>query len=136
MFFSKNKQVSDLFICILLFTLILFRSYFEYLANEIIYEIFEYLDVYHGFFYLNNRFKNLLINSNLPFQINISNLSKTNLELYHEHMINPNRHRINILRLSNPFIVDLVFSPPRTICDFIQLERMSIQNIFIIFSNI
>ncbi|CAF5054351.1 unnamed protein product, partial [Rotaria sp. Silwood1] len=91
-------------------------SHFEDLANEIIYEIFEYLDVYHvyqGFFYLNIRFQNLLINTNLPIQINIPTMSKTNFELYHQNMIKPNKHRIDLLHLSNPFTVDIIFSPPR-----------------------
>ena len=74
------------------------RSRFEDLANEIMYEIFEYLDVYHvyqGFYYLNTRFKNLRINTNLLIQINIPTMSKTNFELYHQDMIKPNKHRIN-----------------------------------------
>ncbi|CAF1067829.1 unnamed protein product [Rotaria sordida] len=107
------------------------KSYFENLANETIYEIFEYLDVYdvyHGFFYLNNRFKNLLINFNIPFQINLSTISKSDFELYNKNVIKPNKYRINILRLSNPFTVDIIFSPPRIICDFIQLEKLIFDN--------
>jgi hypothetical protein len=108
------------------------RSHFESLANETIYEIFDYLnpyDIYQGFFYLNNRFRNLLINSNFPIQINISTMSKSNFELYHKNMIKPNKHRINILHLSNPFTVDIIFSPPRIICEFIQLETLILDNI-------
>ncbi|CAF3635086.1 unnamed protein product [Rotaria sp. Silwood1] len=108
------------------------KSHFEDLANEIIYEIFEYLDVYHvyqGFFYLNIRFQNLLINTNLPIQINIPTMSKTNFELYHQNMIKPNKHRINLLHLSNPFTVDIIFSPPRLILQFIQLETLILDNI-------
>jgi len=44
-------------------------------------------------------------------------------------MIKPNKHRINILRLSNPFTIDLIFSPPNIICDFIQLEKLIFDNI-------
>ncbi|CAF2994053.1 unnamed protein product, partial [Rotaria sp. Silwood2] len=108
------------------------KFHFEILANEIIYEIFEYLDVYdiyYGFYYLNNRFKNLIINSHHPFQVNISTISKSNFEFYHENMIKPNKHRIKILRLSNAFTVDIIFSPPRIICDFIQLEKLIFDNI-------
>ncbi|CAF1452622.1 unnamed protein product [Rotaria sordida] len=46
----------------------------EELANEILYEIFEYLDgydIYKGFYKLNNRFQNLSINSNILTKINI-----------------------------------------------------------------
>ncbi|CAF3982612.1 unnamed protein product [Rotaria sordida] len=54
---------------------------FEDLANEILYEIFDYLDVYDiykGFYNLNNRFQNLAINSNVFTKINISTISKSN----------------------------------------------------------
>jgi hypothetical protein len=97
-----------------------------------VYEIFEYLDIndaYEGFFNLNQRFKNLFINSNLPIQVNISTISKSKFEHYHKNIILPNKHRINILRLSNPFTVDIVFSPPRIISKFIQLESLILDNI-------
>ena len=57
------------------------RTVLEDLANEIIYEIFDYLDIYHvyqGFSNLNKRFRNLLEDSNLPIQINISTMTKSN----------------------------------------------------------
>ncbi|CAF3334409.1 unnamed protein product [Rotaria socialis] len=91
---------------------------FENLANEIIYDIFEYLDVYdiyYGFYHLNKRFKNLTIYSNLHCQVDISTMSKSNFESYYEDIIKPNKNRIKILRLSNPFTIDLIFSPPRVI---------------------
>ncbi len=108
------------------------RSFFEDLANEILYEIFEYLDIYHvyqGFFNLNKRFENLFINSNLPIQINISTISKSNFEGYHKNVILPNKHRINFLRISNPFTVDIVLSPPPIISEFLQLETLILDNI-------
>jgi len=112
--------------------LILFRSVLENLPNEILYEIFEYLDIYHiydGFYKLNKRFKNLFNNSNLPIRINISTMTKTNFERYYKKIILPNRRRINILRLSNPFTVDIVFSPSRIITQFSQLETLILDNI-------
>ncbi|CAF1267412.1 unnamed protein product [Rotaria sordida] len=108
------------------------KSIFENLANEIIYEIFEYIDtydVYYIFFNLNKRFENLFLNSNLPLQINISTISKSKFEDYHQNIIIPNRHRIDILRLSNPFTVDIIFSPPRIILKFIQLKTLVLDNI-------
>ncbi|CAF4493784.1 unnamed protein product [Rotaria sp. Silwood2] len=80
------------------------RSILEHLANEMIYEIFEYLDyydVYNGFCYLNKRFQYLVLYS-----------------------IIPNKHRINVLSLSNPFAVDIVLSPPPIISDFVRLETL------------
>jgi hypothetical protein len=44
-------------------------------------------------------------------------------------MILPNRFRINYLHLSNPFTFDLLFSPPRFICQFIQLEILILDHI-------
>jgi len=88
-----------------------FRSRFEYLPNEIVYEIFKYLDTYHvyeGFFNLTKRFKNLFY-SNLPFKVNISIMSKQKFQYYHKNLIIPSRHRINILRLSNPFPTNIIF---------------------------
>ncbi|CAF1183921.1 unnamed protein product, partial [Rotaria sordida] len=107
-------------------------SYFEHLPNEIIYDIFQYLDVYHvyeAFFYLNQRFQNLVINRNFLIQINIPTMSKSNFDLYHKNMIKPNKYRINYIRLSNSFTVDMIFSPPRIICYYIQLETFIFDNI-------
>jgi hypothetical protein len=56
-------------------------------------------------------------------------MSKSNLDLYLKNLILPNKKRINYLRLSNPFTVDIVFSPPRVICQFIQLETLILENI-------
>ncbi|CAF1213217.1 unnamed protein product [Rotaria sordida] len=105
---------------------------FENLSNEIIYEIFDYLGIYyayHGFFNLNQRFNNFFINSNLHIQIDISSMSKLNFEQYYKDIILPNKYRINYLRLSNVFTVDIIFSPPRLISKFFQLETLVFDNI-------
>jgi len=108
------------------------KSIFENLPNETIYEIFEYLDiydVYQAFLNLNKRFENLFLHSNLPFQVNISTMSKPKFKYYHQNIIIPNRHRINILRLSNPFTTNIVFSPPKIILKFVQLETLVLDHI-------
>jgi hypothetical protein len=115
-----------------LLSCILFRYVLEDLANEIIYEIFDYLDishVYDGFFDLNKRFKKLLNNSNLPIQINISTITKKDFQRRYKKIILPNRYRINHLRLSNPFTTDIVFSPSRIITQFSQLKSLVLDNI-------
>jgi len=56
-------------------------------------------------------------------------MTKTNFQHYYIKIILPNKHRINILRLSNPFTVDIVFSPPRLITQFSQLEILVLDNI-------
>ncbi|CAF3429543.1 unnamed protein product [Rotaria sp. Silwood1] len=101
-------------------------QHYEDLANQVFYEIFEYMDIYHiyeGFFNLNTPFKNSLMHSNVPIQINISTVSQSNFEWYYKNIIVLNIHRINILRLSNPFTaLILFFSQPWLISTFLQLE--------------
>ncbi|CAF3791312.1 unnamed protein product, partial [Rotaria sp. Silwood1] len=104
-----------------------FRYLFEDLANEILYEILEYLDtydIYKAFYNLNKRFQNLAINSNVLTKINISAMSKSNFEDYNRNIFIPNRKRIKLLRLSNPFTADIIFSPTRTILNFGQPETL------------
>ena len=56
-------------------------------------------------------------------------MSKSTFERYHKNVIIPNQHRIDYLRLSNPFIVDMIFSPPILISRFIQLEKLVLDQI-------
>ncbi|CAF5126517.1 unnamed protein product, partial [Rotaria sp. Silwood1] len=107
--------------------LLLFRYCLEDSANEILYEIFEYLDgydIYKGFYNLNNRFQNLAINSNILTKINISTISKTNFEDYYHNILIPNQSQITFLRLSNPFVAEIIFSEARLILNFIRLETI------------
>ncbi|CAF3999166.1 unnamed protein product, partial [Rotaria sordida] len=108
------------------------RTYFEDLSNEIIYEIFEYLDYFHVykiFFNINLRFHNLIINSTLPIRINISSISKSDFNRYNKDIIMTNIDRINALRLSNIFIYDLIISPFHILSKFVRLERLILDNI-------
>ncbi|CAF4226210.1 unnamed protein product, partial [Rotaria sordida] len=106
------------------------KSVFEHLSNEIIFEMFNYLDLYHvyyGFFSLNKWFKYLLVDSNILIKTNTPAISKSKFKHY-KNIINPNKNRINILRLSNQFTVDIVFSSPYIISKFIQLEKLILEN--------
>ncbi|CAF3852374.1 unnamed protein product [Adineta steineri] len=79
-------------------------SQFEDLSNELIYEIFEYLDYYHsyqGFFYLNSRFRSRFTQSTLPLKINIDLTIQSNFNCFKQDIIIPNKQRIHSLRLSN-----------------------------------
>ncbi|CAF0884673.1 unnamed protein product [Rotaria sordida] len=108
------------------------KSLLEDLPHEIFYDIFEYFDMYHiykGFFNLNKRFRNLITYSNFFHKINISIMSKNDFEGFHVNIIIPNRHRIISLRLSNPFIPQIVFSSSRVISQFIHLEQLVLNNI-------
>ncbi|CAF4223586.1 unnamed protein product, partial [Adineta steineri] len=102
---------------------------FEHLSNELIYEIFDYLDFYSihkSFLNLNIRFYNLINSSTLPIKINLSSISKSNFQLYYEHIIIPYQNRITLLQLSNRFIPDL-FSVPFN--NMIQLQTLVLKNI-------
>ncbi|CAF1506325.1 unnamed protein product [Rotaria sordida] len=108
------------------------KSCLENLTDEILFEIFDYLDTYYiykGFYHLNKRFKNIFINSNISEAINILPMSKLNFENYYINIILPNRNRINLLRLTNPFTLDAIFSPPSIILEFIRLEILILDNI-------
>ncbi|CAF4429026.1 unnamed protein product, partial [Adineta steineri] len=101
-------------------------SHFENLANELIYEIFDYLDLYdtyNAFSNLNLRYENLLEKSILPLKINISTMSKSSFEYYFTNIIIPNQDRIISLHLSNLFIVDRIFS---SLSNFTQLKTLII----------
>jgi hypothetical protein len=108
------------------------KSIFEDLSNELIYEMFDFLDDYHiykAFFDLNKRFENLLIHSILPIKINILSLSKSNFQDYYSDIIELNKHRITSLHLSDLFIIDIILSPPCNISKFIRLETLILDHI-------
>jgi hypothetical protein len=106
--------------------------YFEDLSNEIIYEIFEYLDaydIYEGFRDLNRRFQNLLLTSTIPLKINHLFLSKSTFYRYFTHLITPNIHRIRSFRLSDPFISDLGSLLIQNTSKFTRLETLILDGI-------
>ncbi|CAF4326544.1 unnamed protein product, partial [Adineta steineri] len=70
---------------------------FEDLSNEIIYEIFEFLDAFHSYQAFNNlniRFRNFVTYSNPPLKINISSITRTNFRDYNTNFIIPSQDRI------------------------------------------
>jgi hypothetical protein len=106
---------------------------FEDLSNEVIYEIFEFLDhfhVYEAFFNLTLRFRRLLTHSTLPMKINLSPMSKSTLQRYCQDILLHNQHRIYLLRLSNLFMYDdRAFSLFRITSNFCRLETVIFDNI-------
>ncbi|CAF1463797.1 unnamed protein product [Adineta ricciae] len=90
-------------------------SCFEDFCSELIYEIFDYLDtydVYQGFFYLNERFRNLCAHLHLVVQVDVLSTSKSVLQPYYDDFIAPNKHHIRSLHLLDPLAVDLFVSSP------------------------
>ncbi|CAF3622400.1 unnamed protein product [Adineta steineri] len=105
---------------------------FEDLSNELIYEIFELLDfhyVYNAFYSLNTRFHNLIVNSTLPIEVNLSSISKSTFQRFNKDIILPNKHRIHSLHLSNLCLYDDISSPIHIISEFLHLETLSLNNI-------
>ena len=83
-------------------------SKFEDLPNEVIYEIFDYLnicDVFDIFSLLNYRFDHLLYDLPIPLNLDLLLISKRNFNVYAKHLIEKNLTRLRSLRLSNPLII-------------------------------
>jgi hypothetical protein len=78
---------------------------------------------------VNSRFQSLLFNSTIPIKTDIPTVWKSNFKHYYEDMIIPNKHRVNVLRLSDPFIADTFATPPHLLSTFIRLEILILDNI-------
>ena len=105
---------------------------FENLSNEIIYDIFEYLNshhVYESFFNLNQRFQNLLIRSNLPIRIHISSITKPTFHNYINDLIKPHLNRVESIQFSNSFAAGMSTDLLLIMNNFIQLKTLIIHDI-------
>ncbi|CAF1233153.1 unnamed protein product [Rotaria sp. Silwood1] len=94
-------------------------------SNEVIYEIFEYLDFYdidQTFLKLNIRYHSLINNPIFYIKINISSMSKNAFESYCKHILIPYQNRIHSINLANLFSFYLLSSPFRTLSRFPRLE--------------
>ncbi|CAF0959427.1 unnamed protein product [Rotaria sordida] len=104
----------------------------EHVPNEIFFEIFEYMEfyeVYYGFYHLNKRFKNLIMDSKFLSKINIPYISKLNFELFYQNIIIKNEHHIKILILLNIFLNDIILSSFDFSLKFINLKILIINHI-------
>jgi hypothetical protein len=100
----------------------------EHLSNEILYEIFEYLDIcfiYNIFSNLNIRFEYLLKYSSIPIKLNLSWTSKLTFEHYYEHIIVPNLSRIISLHIPNPLVIKSFLSSFSIDTLFTRLESLN-----------
>jgi len=105
---------------------------FEDLANELVYEIFEYLDYFHIseiFFNFNKRFQNLFINSIHLIKINLLSLSKSSFDYYYKFTIIPYKNQIQSLHVSNSFIIEFFLSSISLIPKLIHLHTFIIKDI-------
>ncbi|CAF3222454.1 unnamed protein product [Rotaria sp. Silwood2] len=107
-------------------------TFIEDLSNEFSYEIFNHLHVYYvykTFYNVNISLESVFMNLRLPLKISVSSMSKSICQSYNRHIIMLNSQRITSLCLSNPFIVDVIFSPVRIASNFTRLETLIIDNI-------
>ncbi|UJR20080.1 hypothetical protein I4U23_023212 [Adineta vaga] len=107
---------------------------FEDLANEILYEIFDYLEFYHmylAFSNLNIRFESFLLQWTVPIQLNPSILSKSAFDYYHKNTIIHKQYQIKSLSLSNSFVVNLMFKAYSfpLLSNYSQLQTLILNNI-------
>ncbi len=104
----------------------------EDLSNELLYEIFEFLDYFHvydAFFTLNIRFRNLLTHSNLPINIDLSSVSKSAWKRFNADIVETNMDRISTVRISDPYMYDLVLLPIGKLWQFDRVETLVLDNI-------
>ncbi len=107
-------------------------SCLEDLSNELIYDIFEFLDyfhVYEAFFNMNIRFRSLLTNSNLPISISLSSMSKSTFKRYNADIIEINIDRITTFRISDGVMYDVALSLISNILNFRRIETLVLDNI-------
>ena len=100
----------------------------EDLSNELIYEIFHCLDscqMYDAFFNLNSRFCHLVFHSTFPIKVYfLTTLSRSDFQRYYNQILLPNQHRVELFYLSNPFIIERLFSSTCIFLQLIQLETL------------
>src|SRR5271163_4701552 len=83
---------------------------FEDLPNEVMYEIFDYLDTGHAldaFYQLNHRFQCLFTHSLLPLKIDFSLISKSKFGYYSKYILPSYTHRIISFRFSHQLSMNL-----------------------------
>ena len=101
---------------------------FEDLSNDILYEIFEYLDIYHiykALFRLNQRYTNLVNHFNLPIKLNFCYIrKKSTFEDYYRHIILPHQHLIYSI-----YLTDRLIFTELPLSLFTQLQTLILENI-------
>jgi hypothetical protein len=102
-------------------------SQFEDLPNDVIYEIFDYLDVcrlFAVFSPLNSRFEQLFVRFPSALNINLSMMSKRDFQRCCASLVRPNLTRLVSVRLSNPLTLDLFVVGFPFDESFIRLEAL------------
>ncbi|UJR09034.1 hypothetical protein I4U23_013283 [Adineta vaga] len=102
-------------------------SKFEWIPNEVLLEVFEYLspaDIFQGFYYLNKRYNEFLIS--LQLHMDLIDLSKRTYDYYNYFLFSLMSQRIISLRCEDIF--DRLIYQIR-LSDFISLKYLTIYNL-------
>ncbi|CAF2111797.1 unnamed protein product [Rotaria magnacalcarata] len=108
------------------------KACLEHLANEIFYEIFDYLDtcdVYKAFSTLNIRFQDLLFSSSYRLKMNLYSQSESVLADRCRHLLIPNRHRLLSLHIRNESMVSSFFHLCTIDSSFACLESVVLHSV-------
>lgn len=111
---------------------------FELLANELLFDVFEYLsfvDLLNGFQNLNNRFDNLIVDYCQTCQaLDFRLISKENLNLFRRRYLPSVVDHIETIYLSdndrNPYEIDLFLSRLYPIYRFTNLRSISLESLY------
>ncbi|CAF4074346.1 unnamed protein product, partial [Adineta steineri] len=107
-------------------------TYFENLSNELLYEIFEYLDacdIYESFSNLNIRLQNLIISPSILLRIQLTSKSTSRVEYRCQHVIIPNSHRIRFLHFHDESLINTFFNHYIIDSSFHRLESIRLHDI-------
>ncbi|CAF1294747.1 unnamed protein product [Adineta ricciae] len=102
----------------------------EDLSNELFFDIFDYLDgcdVINAFFYLNVRFRHLILTLPLLFKIKLCPEEKSNVNGTRKQVIVPYKHRILSLYLADSLIINRFFTIYPISSAFERLESLNLQ---------
>jgi hypothetical protein len=106
---------------------------FEYLANELILDLFEYLDanhLLHAFYGLNTRFNQLLLTKFRSYRLDFRSISKHDFETFCQQYLPSIVDRVISLHLSDseetPNLPKIFLSHGFTINQFIHLQSLSL----------
>jgi hypothetical protein len=104
----------------------------ENLSNELLYEIFDYLDccdIFDGFSNLNTRFQEFLNNSSFLFKIYRFSTRERTFKRYCKQVILPNKYRIISLNLYDQTLINLFCTLCNIDLSFNRLESLVLNGI-------
>ncbi|CAF0773998.1 unnamed protein product [Adineta steineri] len=107
-------------------------THFEDLSNELLLDIFDFLDGYHvfeAFSNLNNRIQHLITSSYFSLKLNISFMSKSNFNRRSNNIIRPYMNQIISLQLSESFFIKNFFTSLFSDTSFNRLESLVLNDL-------